>query len=216
MKLTPLDIQKHTFSHRMRGADPAEVESFLQLVSEDYEALLRERDRLKEQVALLEERVEELGRNEKMLQQTLVTAQTLSEDLKNTAMREAEIEHARNRILEMGSPFQDVMDQVEARLHTAITQMAESVKRNGRVVGKTKELGFNAIEQYQTLRALGGDRLHTEIETLRSALSTAGVEYKTDPEAVAAALETLADQTIEAAERVTRSVTPSRARMIDL
>ena len=91
MKLTPLDIQKHTFSPRMRGADPAEVESFLQLVSEDYEALLRERDRLKERVLQLEERVEELSRNEKMLQETLVTAQTLSDDLKKTAMREAEI-----------------------------------------------------------------------------------------------------------------------------
>ena len=47
-------------------------------------------------------------------------------------------------------------------------------------------------------------------------LSTAGVEYKTDPEAVTAALVKLANETAEAANRVTRSVKPSRARMIDL
>lgn len=91
MKLTPLDIQKHSFSQRMRGVDPVEVEAFLQMVSEDYEALMRERDRLSERVLHLDERVKELGRNEKALQNTLVTAQVLSDDLKKTAIREAEV-----------------------------------------------------------------------------------------------------------------------------
>ena len=132
------------------------------------------------------------------------------------AMREAEIAHAQQRLLEMGSPFQEVLDQVEARLYESVQQMMESIQRNGRVVGKTKELGLNAIEQYQTLRALGGDRLHTEIESFRQALNTGSVEYKTDPEAVKLALEKLANETIAAADRVTRSVTPTRARMTDL
>jgi len=91
LKLTPLDIQKHAFTQRMRGADSVEVEAFLQMVSEDYEALMRERDQLAERALQLEERVKELGRNEKTLQHTLVTAQTLSDDLKKTAMREAEV-----------------------------------------------------------------------------------------------------------------------------
>lgn len=91
MKLTPLDIQKHSFTQRMRGADPLEVDAFLQMVSEDYEALMRERDQLAERVLHLDERVKELSRNEKTLYDTLVTAQTLSDDLKKTAMREAEV-----------------------------------------------------------------------------------------------------------------------------
>lgn len=91
MRLTPLDIQNHRFSSRLRGVDPAEVESFLHLLSEDYEALLKERDALSSQAHQLESRVEELSRNEKTLQQTLVTAQTLSEDLKKSAMKEAEV-----------------------------------------------------------------------------------------------------------------------------
>ena len=52
MRLTPLDIQNHRFSSRMRGIDPAEVESFLHLLSEDYEALLRDRESLATQAQM--------------------------------------------------------------------------------------------------------------------------------------------------------------------
>lgn len=91
MRLTPLDIQNHRFSNRLRGIDPAEVESFLHLVSEDYEAILKDRESLAARVSELENRVEDLSRNEKTLQETLVTAQTLSEDLRKTAIKEAEV-----------------------------------------------------------------------------------------------------------------------------
>ena len=91
MRLTPLDIQNHRFSRRLRGLDPAEVESFLQLLAEDYEALRKERDALDAHTRRQEARIQELSMNEKMLQDTLVTAQTISEDLKKTAMKEAEV-----------------------------------------------------------------------------------------------------------------------------
>lgn len=91
MRLSPLDIQNHHFSTRMRGVDRAEVETFLQLVSEDFESLLRECEAMRKRVRELEARVEDLSGNEKRLQETLVTAQGLSEDLKRTAMREAEV-----------------------------------------------------------------------------------------------------------------------------
>jgi cell division initiation protein len=91
VRLTPLDIQNHRFATRFRGLDPVEVESFLALLAEDYEALLRERDALADRLRALERRVEELSQNEKILQDTLVTAQTLSEDLKRTAMKESEL-----------------------------------------------------------------------------------------------------------------------------
>lgn len=91
MRLTPLDIQKHRFGRRLRGLDPAEVEAFLHFIGEDYEALLRERDGLVQEVRKLESRVDELTGTEKSLQETLVMAQTLSEDLKKTAMRESEV-----------------------------------------------------------------------------------------------------------------------------
>jgi cell division initiation protein len=68
-----------------------EVDAFLYMVSEDYEALLREAQALQEHVIRLEVQVERLSSNEVILQTTLTTAQKLSEDLKRTAVKEAEI-----------------------------------------------------------------------------------------------------------------------------
>ncbi len=91
MRLTPLDIQNHRFSHRLRGFDPAEVEDFLRMVGEDYESLAQENETLRGAVRGLELRVAELAGQEGRLRDTMVTAQALTEDLKRTAIREAEM-----------------------------------------------------------------------------------------------------------------------------
>ena len=91
MRLTPLDIRSQRFASRLRGIDAGEVENFLHLVSEDYAALSRERDQLADKVRDLEARVGELQGTEKLLRDTLVTAQSLAEDLKQTAIRESEV-----------------------------------------------------------------------------------------------------------------------------
>jgi cell division initiation protein len=67
-----------------------EVDAFLDMVSDDYEALLRESATLREQLIRLEVQVERLSSNEAILQETLTTAHQLSEDLKRTAVKEAE------------------------------------------------------------------------------------------------------------------------------
>jgi cell division initiation protein len=91
MRITPLDLQSHRFPRRVAGYAQEEVDDFLRLVAEDYEAALREAEAQREQVTRLEQRVEELAANEQILQETLTTAQKLSEDLKRTAIKEAEV-----------------------------------------------------------------------------------------------------------------------------
>ena len=44
--LTPLEIQKQTFSRALKGYSPDEVRAYLHLVAEEIERLLRENDRL--------------------------------------------------------------------------------------------------------------------------------------------------------------------------
>jgi len=41
MRITPLDIKKQEFQTRMRGFDRAEVISFLEMVSEEMEELVK-------------------------------------------------------------------------------------------------------------------------------------------------------------------------------
>ena len=90
MRITPLDIRNHAFSRTLAGYARDEVDAFLNMVSDDYEALVREAQALREHVIRLEVQVERLSSNEAILQATLITAHQLSEDLKRTAVKEAE------------------------------------------------------------------------------------------------------------------------------
>jgi len=157
VKLTPLDIQKHVFSRRLRGADPLEVESFLQLVSEDYEALMRERDRLQERVDQLEARVEELARNEKTLQDTLVTAQTLSEDLKKTAMREAEV-----RVTEAELQAEKVLEASHRRAARIAEDIREMKALRGRLAAALRQTLETHLALVDTIGTIDESDLEVE------------------------------------------------------
>jgi cell division initiation protein len=91
MRISVLDIRNHSFPRRWSGYDREEVDAFLRMIAEDYEAALRDAQAQREQVHKLETRVEDLVSNEEILQQTLTTAQKLADDLKRTAMKEAEV-----------------------------------------------------------------------------------------------------------------------------
>jgi len=91
VRITPLDVRNHPFRRRFSGYDREEVDAFLRMVAEDYEGVMRETEGLREQVIKLEAQVAHLAANEGILQETLTTAQKLSEDLKRTAVKEAEI-----------------------------------------------------------------------------------------------------------------------------
>ena len=66
MRITPMDIRQQQFTVKMfRGFDVQEVDTFLEDVAEDYEALVKENALLKEQLQALEERTRGLEDREK-------------------------------------------------------------------------------------------------------------------------------------------------------
>jgi DivIVA domain-containing protein len=75
MRLTPIDIKKHTFNTGFRGFAPEEVEAFLDTVSRQWEELLDELDRAKRRIAELEGETRKYKDVEAMLHQTLAQAQ---------------------------------------------------------------------------------------------------------------------------------------------
>ncbi len=92
MRISPMDIRQQQFTIRvLRGFDRQEVDTFLEQVALDYEQLIKENALLKEQLAALEERSHGIEDREKMLQDTLVTTQRLSEEMKDNARREANL-----------------------------------------------------------------------------------------------------------------------------
>jgi cell division initiation protein len=91
MSLTPLAIGKMKFAHALRGYDPGEVEEFLGLVSEELAKVLGEMDRLREERDRADERVQRGEARERELQETLLRAQRVSDEILANAQREAQL-----------------------------------------------------------------------------------------------------------------------------
>src|SRR3990170_3856054 len=91
MKITPLDIQQAGFKVKLRGYDRQEVDAFLDSVTEDYEALIRENNALREKVTETENQLAELRKKEATLNNTLMKAQDLVEEMGRSAQKDAEL-----------------------------------------------------------------------------------------------------------------------------
>jgi cell division initiation protein len=91
MALTPLEIQKMRFSQKMRGFDPTEVEGFLSVLAEELAARLAQIEKLERENRYYRQRLEETEQREHQLQQTLLRAQKVSNEITANARREAEL-----------------------------------------------------------------------------------------------------------------------------
>lgn len=91
MRITPLDIQQKQFATRFRGFDMEEVDSFLELLREEMEELLRENANLREEARRFEKQLKEYKNMEVTLRDTLIKTQELVEDYKTNAKKAAEL-----------------------------------------------------------------------------------------------------------------------------
>lgn len=90
-RLTAMDIEKQEFPARVRGYDREEVRMFLRTVAEEIGRLHLENGVLREEIGRLKESLEDLRSRDRMLQETLVTAQGMVVDLREKAQKEAEV-----------------------------------------------------------------------------------------------------------------------------
>jgi len=91
MKITPLDIQQKNFGVKFRGFDVKEVNSFLDLLTREFETLIKENNYLKEELAKKEAKILDFKKKETTLKDTLMNAQQIVENLKGNAQKEAEL-----------------------------------------------------------------------------------------------------------------------------
>ncbi len=91
MRMTPLDIQQMVFKVVFRGYDKEEVNRFLEEIAQTVELLNRDDAVQREKIVFLEQQLAELKRTEATLSSTLLSAQSLAEDLKRNAHREADL-----------------------------------------------------------------------------------------------------------------------------
>ena len=115
-RMTPLEIQKREFSRKWKGLDEAEVRQFLVDVAEDMEALARENADLETRQRALEVENDEHRERERILKQTLLSAQQASEDIRGAARKEAEL------------VVREAQDSGERLTHSAMQRAAEIEK----------------------------------------------------------------------------------------
>ena len=89
LKVTPLDLRQPRFKTAMRGFDRADVTTLLEAVADDYENALRENDRLRQQLDKLEASLTQHRELEGSLKSTLISAQKIADDMRETANAEA-------------------------------------------------------------------------------------------------------------------------------
>lgn len=91
MRLTPIDIKKQEFKKVMRGYDTVEVDTFLELVADQYENLLLENENAQKQLIAMESELKHFKEVERTLKQTLYNVQESSQLSKENSQKEANL-----------------------------------------------------------------------------------------------------------------------------
>ena len=151
MKLSPLFIKKQEFEKSMRGYNVDEVQAFLDKISSEMEELINENEKLEQEVATLNHKVEEFQKIEKNLQDTLIktqetSAQAIESSRKQAALIVKESEIKANQIIENAEDIANEMrnavivlreekDLIIARLKAIVSTQSNLLE------GKVKEAG---------------------------------------------------------------------------
>jgi cell division initiation protein len=139
MKISSIDIQRQKFQVKLKGYDQEEVRNFLITIAEQIEERSRENDVYKQEIDRLREVLTDYEDRDRILKNTLVTAQQTSEAMLSNTKREAELivkeaefkaikimEHAQNQALKIQKDMLDLKLQRKAlqdKIQTSIQIM---------------------------------------------------------------------------------------------
>lgn len=142
MSLTPLDIRKMTFPQKLRGFDPDEVERFQELVADELTARLTDIARLEQENRDLRQRLDSTLKRQDELQDTMLHAQRLSQDITDNSKKQAAL----------------LVKEAEIAADAMVSQAIEQANRvEGRIVElrtMRRDLQLklrNSLEHYQRL-----------------------------------------------------------------
>ena len=115
---TPLDVRQARFATSMRGYDKAEVNAFLLEASDGYEQVSRENERLRQDIVRLEASLSQYRELENALKGALMSAQKVSDDMKETASLDAEriVREAEGRASLITQKAQAVLEDIQREI----------------------------------------------------------------------------------------------------
>jgi len=131
MKITPLDIQHMVFKVSMRGYNRQDVDRFLEQIAQTVDELNREVALLREKLGATEGQLTDSKKAETALTRTLVSTQTMAEELKEAAKRDAEliVKEAEVMAADLLRNTRDEMAKLQHELSDLRKQRAMAIER---------------------------------------------------------------------------------------
>ena len=154
--ITPLDIENKRFSKQMmNGYNVEEVDDFLDEIMEDYEANYKELAVLRPKVDELNSALEHYKNIENTLQNTLVMAQSTSEEVKNVARQQAD-----QIIGDAHREAEDIVRNAKENALRAVEELEQQIR--------TKEQQYNEVrKQFDIYKAKMESLLISQSELIR-------------------------------------------------
>lgn len=146
--LTPLDVRKKRgdFGKGLRGYDPQEVDNFLELVAERLEEVVKENMTLRERTERLGEQVAAQTGRERAVQDALVTAQELREEIRSTAERESDLQRR-----EAEGEARRVLDDAEARAKVILANAERTLQERQEIVAELERRRSRFLTTFRQL-----------------------------------------------------------------
>jgi cell division initiation protein len=89
LSVSPLDLRQAQFGTAMRGFNKTDVTALLLQAADDFEHVLRENERLRQEVVRIEASLNQFRELEGSLKNTLVSAQRVADDMRENATQES-------------------------------------------------------------------------------------------------------------------------------
>jgi len=91
LKITPLEINRQEFKKSMRGYDPVEVDTFLEMLGNEFEKVISENKEYEKKVIELQTELKNFKEAERTLKQTLMNVQESSTKSRENSLKEADL-----------------------------------------------------------------------------------------------------------------------------
>jgi cell division initiation protein len=162
VNLSPLDIRKNEFKKSFRGYDVEDVTAFLDMVSMEYENVIRENVMLNEKYNSLSDQLKRYRDMEGTLQETLISAERTREDTLKNASKQAEL-----IIREAEVKSISMIEEARRELSGIVTHINELKIQKDSYISRIKALIKSQLETFDNINFSEEDYVSKAIETVQ-------------------------------------------------
>lgn len=143
--ITPIEIRQHAFKKVLRGYDKDEVAAFLNSVSMEWERLLEDHRRTKQELDKTQSSLDNLRQVETALHKTLLQAEETSKTTMEHAKRDAEL-----KLAEADSKAKEVVKRAIEERSRIEMQINELISRRNEILQQLKSYLQAQTERLKT------------------------------------------------------------------